>query len=95
MSTEKIKRGYLIDADIAEAFDAWASRTGVEKQVAVQGAIWIFIHMSPEYRQECLDAMWEKRDPFTPSAQAEELGRGVDRAIEDAKKPKGRKRRGA
>jgi len=92
---KKLPRTWKIDSDVIDAFEAWIGRTGMQRQLAVQAAIWAFISMSPDDRQEWLDAMQEKRLPPTPSAQAEELGRGVDRAIEDAKKPKGRKRRGA
>jgi hypothetical protein len=96
VTAKKIKRGYLIDEDIVDLFDKWTDRTGMEKQVAVQAAMWHFMALDPIARQQAMDEMRDRaglssEDEAAARAEAERV---IAETLQKHEQAEQRRRRG-
>lgn len=63
MGRHKVKRNWELDEDILSAFEDWVARTGIQKGVASQLALWVLMQLTPDERQDVLDQMNSRDDP--------------------------------
>jgi len=86
MTEEKIKRSYLLAGDVIEHFDVWIERTGMEKQIAVQLAMWVVMGLAPGERQRQMDLLraraWPAEDALATPASDDTEGSSGSALVE-------------